>query len=158
LLWALSGSSSFSTDLITQLCSVMSDSTPAFAGFLFMDNRNLIALCHPLWQIKLCNKWSNKSKQRGKHVAQCTCSRHPGLHWNQKSVPHFWLTFSGCIANSWHYTLAKDLSSILSRPYLYGTVHPIHCLAPLEAIEVMGVYEATGGNMLTHQVSVILKD
>jgi hypothetical protein len=137
--------------LVTSIRAAMSAAGVEFAGFLFVDDTDLIALA------------STKMESVHQVVARIQAAVrawHSDL-WASGGVlkPE---KCSWCIADykwkdgQWHFTRLEDLPCDLQAPNLQGNLTSIKRLDPSEAVKVVGVHQSLDGKM-TAQVRV-LKD
>jgi hypothetical protein len=127
----------------------MSAAGVVFAGFLFVDDTDLIALAaspneqaaHVVARIQeAVHTWHGGLRASGGALKLEKCS------WSL--ADYSWT------AGQWHYTNAENIPCELLAPDLQGTLIPIEHLDPSEAVKVVGVHQALDGKMTT-QVQIL---
>jgi hypothetical protein len=137
--------------LITRIRAAMSAAGVEFAGFLFVDDTDLIALA------------STKTENANQVVARIQAAVrtwHGGLRASGGALKPE--KCSWCIADykwkegQWYFTRLEDLPCDLLAPDLQGNLTSIERLDPSDAVKVVGVHQSLDGKM-TAQVRA-LKD
>jgi hypothetical protein len=127
--------------LIAQLRAAMMATTVAFAGFLFVDDTDLIALSvskedmaeQVVARLKEAVRvWHGGLRATGDALKPEKCS------WSL--VDFQW------VQGKWKYAPIEDVPGAITVPDLQGNLHAITRLDSSEAVKVVGVYQALDGN------------
>jgi hypothetical protein len=136
---------------VTCIRAALSGTTVEFAGFLFVDDTDLIALAPSL---------AETAPQVIARIQDAVRTWHGGLHASGGALKLE--KCSWCLADfAWHegqwiYTSIVDTPSNLVVPNLQGNPTPIERPEPSDAVKVVGVHQSLDGKM-TAQV-LALKD
>jgi hypothetical protein len=128
--------------LVTRLRTAMTAATVVLAGFLFVDDTDLIALSESK------EETTTQVMERIQHAVQ---TWHGGLQASGGALKPEKCSWSLAdfkwVKGKWKYATADDTPGDILVPDLQGTLQPITRLDPSEAVKVVGVHQAMDGNM-----------
>jgi hypothetical protein len=137
---------------VSQIKAAMSSMGVEFAGFLFVDDTDLITLA----SLK-----SETANQVFVCIQEAVCSWHGGLLASGGALKPE--KCSWCLANysfqagQWSFTRLEDTPFDLVAPDLQGVPTTIECLDPSKGVKVVGVHQSLDGKMTTQVAALKAK-
>jgi hypothetical protein len=129
-------------NLLSQLCAAMMATTVVFAGFLFVNDTDLIAFSDAA---------DVDAAQIAAHLQMAVLIWHGGLRTSSRALKpekcSWSLTNFKWVQGKWRYSTINEAPGTIDIPDLQGALQMIPRLGASEAVKVVGVPRAMDGNM-----------